>query len=717
MRNPSISGLKKQLLTYMDSKQVRQIELGFQFSKNAHHGQLRKSKKPFISHPLAVAMILANLEQDKATVLAGLLHDTVEDSEVTQVDIVEAFGEEVATLVMGVTKLTQLSFTSKEEAQAENYRKMLLAMAKDIRVVIIKLADRLHNMRTLQYLSRPRQRAIAKETVEIYAPLAHRLGIASIKWELEDLAFYFLDYTKYQQVKKKLTLKRHEREQLVNEMSTLIHGLVAKEGVESRVSGRPKHLYSLYRKITEQNIPFDEIYDRLGIRVLVHSVKECYEVLGVVHSHFKPLSGRFKDYIAMPKSNLYQSLHTTVLGPHGHPIEIQIRTHQMHRISEYGVAAHWEYKEGQVSDQVKGPQFEWIREMIDLQKESESPQTFLKDLKLDLLMDEIFVFTPQGHVKVLVKGSRPLDFAYLIHTEVGHRYIGAKVNDRIVAIDFELSNGDQVEILTSKTSLPKMDWLQVVKTRQAKSKIKQWFKRQNRDQVIKSGESKLSQVLLVAGHSLSSLRDKVDMKRLITQFNGTQFDDILVMIAQGEVSCKEVVRQLLKEIPSEKGTFPYTPVQSKNKVRKSENVVVYGERDIKVTIAKCCNPLPGDDIDGFVVLGKGVSVHRSDCANILKLGTELSDRLVSVEWDSEVVAQLYPVSFQIDCFDRVGILQEVVSQISELGINITQVKTTPKPQSQIQIRFVIQVRHVKEFASLRKKLLQIADIYAISRSS
>lgn len=719
MNAVTFSQLLKKIESYLNVADVALVKKAFDFAEKAHEGQLRKSTKPYITHPVAVSFILAVLEQDVLTIVAGLLHDTLEDCDVTPDDIKQAFGEDVFRLVDGVTKLSQLSFASEEAVQAENYRKMLVAMAEDIRVVIIKLADRLHNMRTIKFFRLEKQRRVATETLDIYAPLAHRLGMASIKWELEDLCFMVLNPEEFEYIKSLVAIKREEREETIETFITELYKILGEHHIKAEVLGRPKHFYSIYKKLQDRHVSFAELYDMLGVRIVVKDVPQCYAVLGYIHSCFKPISGRFKDYIAMPKSNMYQSLHTLVVGPQGKPVEVQIRTYEMDHIAEYGIAAHWSYKELGSKKTYKG-EFTWLRQILDMQKEEASPRDFLKDLKGDLFMDEVFLFTPRGDVKILTTGCTALDFAYAIHSEVGHTCTGAKINGRIVPLHHVLHNGDRVEVLTSKSQHPKVDWLNLVCSRQARNKIKQWLKKQHHSELIHLGKDKLETFLLAQGFDLKQYRVDKKLKECAKHFNMTSVDVLMVQLAQGEVSVKEVASVLTqsKIVDSPKSTPVFSPSTTYPVKRgNGQDIRVAGETSIMVTLAKCCEPLPGDHITGIVVIGKGVSVHRNDCHNLANLGEEAQARLVKVEWDvGATEMQVFDTTLQVEAFDRVGILQDILNEFYNKKINIKEVKTSSADHGAAMVAiFRVELKNNQDFLQVKRDIEMLSDVYHVRR--
>jgi guanosine-3',5'-bis(diphosphate) 3'-pyrophosphohydrolase len=705
---------------YMSEASVQLIARAYDFAKEAHEGQVRMSGDPFIQHPLEVAYILAELEQDPQTVSAALLHDTIEDSGVTPEQMTKVFGADICQLVEGVTKLGRISFQSKEEEQAENFRKMFLAMAKDLRVVIIKLADRLHNMRTLKYMSPAKQVAIARETREIFSPLAHRLGMWSLKWELEDLAFYYLQPDDFQRVKKLVASRRDDREDYVDRLLADLKAYIEGESkIPAKISGRPKHFYSIYKKLTSQNLSFDELYDTLGIRIIVASLRECYEILGLVHARYRPLSGRFKDYIAMPKTNMYQSLHTTVIGPEGKPVEIQIRTRDMHYVAESGIAAHWRYKEGASRTHFDGD-FAWLRQILESEKERTTPSDFLQNLKLDLFIDEVFVFTPKGDVQVLPKGSTPLDFAYKIHTEIGHRTVGAKVNSQIVPLGYVLQSGERLEILTTKVPYPKMDWLRFVHTRHAKAKIKQWFKKQGQQKNLEKGREKLEKLVVFLGYLPKEVLQRDVIDRLLGALHLTREEELYLQIAEGELGPRAIETALSgllqKTVQVQVPAVP-SVMKPPTRPQKGLPVMVMGETGVMASLAKCCDPVSGEAVVGYVTVGYGVSVHRADCKNVLSLPVADHGRLVAVEWIAAEVGYLFSATLHVEAFDRIGILQDIIHKITDNKINIEEVKTkTYKTGGRMRATVVVNVTSNAQLQKLKSALSQVGDVYAVKRN-
>lgn len=700
---------------YMPDAQADNIHEAYLFAEKAHEGQKRDSGKAYITHPVAVAAITAELYQDVDTVVASLLHDTIEDCDVSEKDIEKKFGKTVLQLVKSVTKLNQLSFQSKEDEQAENYRKMMVAMAKDIRVIVIKLADRLHNIRTLKFVDRDKQLRIAKETMDIYAPLANRIGMASIKWELEDASFSFLDPEGFQEIKKLVVSKRAEREDYIYFLCSEVKKLLSESNISATIEGRPKHFWSIFKKLQSGSTTFDALYDMLGIRVIVDETQDCYIVLGFIHSKYIPVPSRFKDYIAVPKSNLYQSLHTTILGPEGKPVEVQIRTREMHKIAEFGIAAHWKYKEGRSSiDSDKT--FSWLRNMMEVQKESETSLDFMTHLKMDFFQEEVFVFTPDGDVKVLIQGATALDFAFSVHTEVGYRCIGVKVNGHMSSLSYELLNGDQIEVLTSKSQTPHADWLTFVRTSKAKSRIKQWLKIQISSRLIESGKKLLEDSIKSAGFLLGHFFESNVYSAICKRYSVKDTNHLFLLLGQGDISVKEIIQKLAPK-PSE----DYSKIQHKI-IRKNSvyagGVSVAGETGISVSYAKCCSPLPGDYIEGIVVIGKGVSIHRSDCKNITSLDPDKKDRLVEVEWDLKSVSEkdVFSAKIIVEAFDRVGVMQEILRRISDMNINMTELITLSNQEDgTMKATLFLELKHSDELSKIRMRLEAISDVYSVLR--
>jgi len=679
---------------------------------SAHTGQHRLSGEEYVNHPLEVASILADLRLDAPTIAAALLHDTVEDTEVTLQQLTEEFGGDVAHLVEGVTKLSRISFRSNQQLHAENIRKMLLAMADDIRVVLIKLADRLHNMRTLDPLPELKRRRISRETLDIYAPLAHRLGIGQLKWELEDLAFKNLEPDEYQAVVSRVNRERMERETLVSDLREILARELDKIGIAAEITGRPKHFYSIWQKMTREDKDFSQIYDLLAIRVLVESVKDCYGVLGIVHSLWKPLPGRFKDYIAMPKSNGYQSLHTTVISQAGEPIEIQIRTAEMHQVADFGVAAHWTYKEGE-TDARFDEKLGWLRLLMEWQKEVVDAESFVDAVKVDLFQDEVFVFSPKGDVLNLPAGSTPVDFAYRIHTEVGHRCIGAKVNGRMVPLDCELKNGEIVEILTTKSPHgPSRDWLNFVKSASARERIRKWFKSQRREENVAKGRDLLEKELhRMHRLTLTQLPEpKLEEMAALYKFNGAE--DFLAAVGYGDVSPHSVVMRMALAPAGDEDVLRSIPLIPQ--VQPTPRVLVRGDRGILSRMATCCQPVPGDAITGFTTRGKGVTVHRTDCLNVIN--AQEPARVVPVDWDMEA-SQLHPIAIKIEAWDRTGLLRDIATVVAEQRVNMSAASVHVYDDKSAVVSATVEIDSLAQLSRLLEKLEQVRDVHTVAREA
>lgn len=710
---------------YLKEEDVAFIKRAYEYARDAHSEQFRKSGEPYIIHPIQVAGILVSLEMDATTISAGFLHDVVEDTEVSKEDLENQFGKEVSMLVDGVTKLGKIKFKSKEEQQAENHRKMFVAMAQDLRVILIKLADRLHNMRTLKHLPQEKRIRIANETLEIFAPLAHRLGINKVKWELEDTALRYLNPQQYYRIVNLMKRKRAEREQYLDEVINEIQSQLEDVEIKPEISGRPKHIYSIYHKMAKQNKQFNEIYDLLAVRVIVNSIKDCYAVLGVIHTCWKPMPGRFKDYIAMPKANLYQSLHTTVIGPKGDPLEVQIRTKEMHQIAEYGVAAHWAYKEDK-SNIPTQKSFEnrlsWFREIIEWQDNSTNAEEFMESVKMDLFSDMVFVFTPKGDVYELPLGSVPIDFAYRIHSEIGNKTIGTKVNGKMVPLDYKLKTGDIVEIMTSKHSYgPSQDWLKLAQSSHAKNKIRQYFKKQRREENVDKGKELVEKEIKALDCDIKEVLTSENLKRVAEKFNFSNAEDMYAAVGYNGITAAQIAHRLtdkfrkkpeveleerLKELSSDLKKAPSR--------RKDAGISVKGVDNLLIRLSKCCNPVPGDDIVGYITKGRGVSVHRSDCVNMLNDSEE--DRFIEVDWEeSPTFERDYNVDIEIFGYDRRGLLNEVLSVVNETKTNISSVTGKNDRNKMATITMSLSIRNINHLQKVVDKVKQIPDIYSVRR--
>ena len=713
--------LIEMIKSYQPDETCENIRKAYELADEAHKEQKRVNGDPYILHPLAVAEILADMEIDTTTITASLLHDVVEYTEYMLEDIERIFGKEVAFLVDGVTKLNRLDYRTKEDQQVNSMRKMFLAMAKDIRVVVIKLADRLHNMRTLKYMRSEKQKRIAQETLEIYAPLAHRLGIFNIKWELEDLSFRYMEPDKYYDLVDQMKEKRKVREEIVNEAIDVLKKTLTESSISFEINGRPKHFYSIYKKMKKDNRDLSQIYDLYAIRVIVDTVQDCYGVLGIVHSLWKPLPYRFKDYIAMPKPNNYQSLHTTVIGTRGQPVEIQIRTWDMHHIAEYGVAAHWRYKEGRASQKATGfdEKMGWLRNLLEWQDPS-NPQEFVNALKLDAFSDEVFVFTPRGDVIDLPQGAIPIDFAYRIHTDVGHRCVGAKVNGKIVPLDYALKNGDIVEVITSKTGKPSLDWLKIVGSSESRSKIRNWFKKENREENIEKGSAALEKECKRLGHDWKLVSHSGRIAKIAKQMNAGTEDDLLAAVGYGGFAVNTVLIKLLelhKELDRVDDEQNEKSLIEKLKPRKASGhnhsgVLVKGESGLLVRLSKCCSPVPGDPIIGFVTRGRGVSVHRADCPNV-RLDEDV-DRLIDVEWDYGM-SESFEVNMEISAYDRTGMIADIMAALAEMKISITSINAKVSETKSVTIHLGISIKDLAQFEFVATKIRRLKDVYKVQR--
>ncbi len=689
---------------------VTVIRKAYEVAAEAHRDQVRLSGDPYIQHPVAVAHILADLGLDDVTLAAALLHDAVEDTAVTLDEVIAEFGQEVAAIVDGVTKLDRVRFDSREAQQAASMRKMLVAMAKDIRVLLIKLADRLHNMRTLAALPHDKQQRIAQQTLDIYAPLAHRLGVAGIQWQLEDLAFATLYPKRYAEIEQMVSTRAPERERYVAQVIDMVSARLAELRIDAEVTGRPKHNWSIYEKMVVKGRSFDDIYDLVGIRVVVSSVKDCYAALGTIHATWKPVQGRFKDYIALPKFNLYQSLHTTVVGPEGKPLEVQIRTREMHQRAEYGIAAHWGYKEGSPRSEVA-----WIRRIVDWQQDTEDPQEFMETLRVDLEQDEVFVFTPKGDVVTLPVGATPIDFAYAIHTEVGHRCIGARVSGRLVPLDTRLQSGDTVEVFTSKVegAGPSRDWLKIVVTPRARNKIRHWFSRSRRDEAIANGHDELMRAMRREGLPVQKVAASGLLLAVAEKMNYADLDALHAAIGENHVSAQSIAQRVARELRGgeQEDQLPTTARRPLRPSRREEpGVHVEGLDDVLVRLSRCCHPVPGDEIVGFVTTGRGVSVHRADCANAVALAQTMSERAIEVEWDQHA-GGMFMATVEVEALDRAKLLRDVSTALSDNHANIVSSFTHTGSDRVARLRFDLELGDPSQLDSVLATLRRIDSVY------
>jgi len=724
---------------YHPSDDITMVEKAYEIAYNAHKDQKRKSGEPYIIHPLCVAIILANLELDKETIVAGILHDVVEDTVMTEEELAAIFGEEVALLVDGVTKLTQISWSmDKVEIQAENLRKMFLAMAKDIRVILIKLADRLHNMRTLQYMKPEKQREKARETMDIYAPIADRLGISKIKTELDDLSLKYLEPEVYYDLAEKIALRKGAREAFVQDIVDEVKKHMDDAGIEAKVDGRVKHFFSIYKKMVNQDKTLDQIYDLFAVRIIVESVKDCYAALGVIHEMYKPIPGRFKDYIAMPKPNMYQSLHTTLIGNSGQPFEIQIRTFEMHRTAEYGIAAHWKYKESGSSkaaiDSAEA-KLSWLRQILEWQRDMSDNKEFLSLLKsdLDLFTDSVYCFTPTGDVKNLPSGSTPIDFAYSIHSAVGNKMVGARVNGKLVNIDYVIQNGDRIEIITSQNSKgPSRDWLKLVKSTQAKNKINQWFKTELKEDNIMRGRDMIDKYCRAKGINFSELNKPEFMEKVMKRYAYKDWDSVLASIGHGGLKEGQVINKMMEEktkkLKKEEtdATILDGIASEGNKVpvlaagKSQSGIVVKGIHDLAVRFSKCCSPVPGDEIVGFVTRGRGISIHRTDCINVINLPEEERERLIDAEWQQPEGAtgkEKYSTEIKIFANNRIGMFVDISKVFTERQIDITSMNVRTSKQGKATISMTFDIHGIEELNKLADKLKQIEGVLDIERTA
>lgn len=714
---------------YLSPEQVSFVRKAYDLAAEAHAAQFRKSGEPYIIHPIGVVGILASLQMDERTLAAAFLHDVVEDTDYTVADITERFGGIVANLVDGVTKLGKIEYVSKEDRQIENYRKMFLAMARDIRVVLIKLADRLHNMRTMKYMPVHKQQSISRETLEIYAPLAHRLGIYTIKWELEDLAFRYLEPDIYYNLMEQVKIKRSEREGMINEAMASLKDAVEKAGIRCEIQGRPKNFYSIHKKMLRDHKSLSEIYDLLAIRVLVDTVKDCYGTLGIVHSMWKPIPGRFKDYVAVPKSNMYQSLHTTVMSGGGQPLEIQIRTFEMHRISEYGIAAHWRYKESGGSkpaasgDKEFDAKLSWLRQLLEWHNDMNDSRDFVNTVKMDIFADEVFVFTPRGDVIDLPVGSVPIDFAYRIHTDVGNRCVGAKVNGRIVPLDYQLKNGDIVEVITSKQSSgPSRDWVNIVGSSDTRNKIRSWFKKERREENIIKGREMLEREVKRLGYEVKALVSPEKLKEAGSKLRIDSDENLLATLGYGGVTLNTVMSKLVDIYKREQQLTTTKDLAQvlaelkprKSKARSSHGILVKGEEGIMVKLARCCNPIPGDPVIGYITRGSGISVHRADCPNVLSNNPEEQKRLIEVAWDVGI-NDVYKVNIMITSGDRPGIMSEIMNIVSEAKVNISSLNCHTDKNKIAILHMGLDIVSLEQLEYVMNKIRRMKGVFTVER--
>ena len=724
------------VLKYHPSTDISMIEKAYKVASEAHEGQKRKSGEPYIIHPLCVAIILADLELDKETIVAGLLHDAVEDTWMTYEEVEKEFGSEVALLVDGVTKLGQLSYSAdKVEVQAENLRKMFLAMAKDIRVILIKLADRLHNMRTLQYMRPEKQQEKARETMDIYAPIAMRLGISKIKVELDDLSLKYLKPDVYYDLVHKVALRKSEREQFVGAIVKEVKKHMDDANIKAQVDGRVKHFFSIYKKMVNQDKTIDQIYDLFAVRILVDTVKDCYAALGVIHEMYKPIPGRFKDYIAMPKPNMYQSLHTTLIGPNGQPFEIQIRTYEMHRTAEYGIAAHWKYKESSDGKAPVGKSEEeklnWLRQILEWQRDMSDNKEFMSLLKndLDLFADSVYCFTPQGDVKTLPSGSTPVDFAYSVHSAVGNKMVGARVNGKLVPIEYEIKNGDRIEIITSQNSQgPSRDWLKLVKSTQAKNKINQWFKKELKEDNILKGKEMLAQYARAKGFKIANYTKTQYLEAVLRKYGFRDWDSVLAAIGHGGLKEGQVFNKLVeaydkenkKNLTDEQVLEAASETQEKLHIANSKSgIVVKGIHDVAVRFSKCCNPIPGDEIVGFVTRGRGITIHRTDCVNVLNMSETDRTRLIEAEWQQPDTKEKekYMAEIQVYANNRTGLLVDLSKIFTERKIDLRSINSRTSKQEKATISMSFEIGSKEELRSLIEKIRQVESVIDVERTT
>lgn len=710
-----INTIIDQILSYWPKADIDLIQKAYIFSAQVHEGQKRLSGEAYLSHPLEVAWILTQMKMDLVTIAAGLLHDTIEDTLATPEIIEQKFGPEILHIVNGVTKISAIHFQSQEERQAENIRKMILAMSDDIRVILVKLADRVHNMRTLGFHPPEKQRAIAQETLDIYAPISARLGMRRIQTELEDLCLYYLEHEAYQTIKDGVAKKREERERYIREVKDLLQKKMDSVNLPCRMEGRPKHFYSIYQKMITQNLDISQLYDLIAFRVIVKEVAACYEALGHIHSLWKPIPGKFNDHISLPKANGYQSLHTKVIGPIGERIEIQIRTEEMHRVAEEGIASHWQYKEGQHLDETDAKKFKWVRQLLESQKVYQDPREFLESVRLDLFPDEVYVFTPQGEVKMLPRGSTPIDFAYAIHTDVGHHCSGARVNKKMVPLRTVLQNGDMVEIMTSANRVPSKDWMKIVKTSKAKNRIRQWIKAEERKRSIDIGKDLLEKELRKSPLSVSQQMKSDSLLRVAQEFSLQKVEDLLAAIGFGKISIRQVIHRMLpkEEAEEKKGPESMAFPPQRHPPKEKGGVLIRGIQDVMTRFAKCCTPLPGDPVVGFITRGRGITVHARSCPQVV---LEDQERLIEVQWDTSDRKTLYPVKIEIWSNDKKGMLAEVSTAITSAESNILKADASTTTDKKAFYQFMIEVTDTHHLQSVMANLKKIKGIINVTRS-
>jgi GTP pyrophosphokinase len=709
-----LNDIVDQILSYHPEADTSLVEKAYVYSAKAHAGQVRLSGEPYLMHPLEVAGILARMKLDVFSIASGILHDTLEDTDTSLDDLNRLFGSEVSQIVDGVSKIGRFEFSSLEERQAENMRKMILAMAHDIRVILIKLADRLHNMRTLDYHAPGKQRLIAQETLDIYAPLASRLGIDWIKTELEDLSFSYIDQDMYEEIISGLKRTEEERERYIKEVKGIIQEKLAEFGLEGQVSGRPKHIFSIYKKMVAQNLDLEHIYDIIAFRIILENIRECYEALGVIHSLWKPIPGRFKDYIGMPKANMYQALHTTVIGPYGERVEIQIRSEKMHQIANEGIAAHWVYKEGRSVPEGDSERFAWLRQLLEWQQDLQDPKEFLETVRVDLFPDEVYVFTPNGEVRAFPRGSTPIDFAYSIHTEVGHQCTGAKVNGRLVPLKYELRNGDIIEIITSAKHVPSKDWLKLVKTSRARTRIRHWIKTEERERSITLGREICEREFRKHGLNFAKYLNSDEFLKVAKSFSLKKVDDLLASIGYGKISALQAIGKLTSLLePDEKPDEIQIERVERKRPAQRGGVRVKGAADILVRFAKCCNPLPGEQIGGYITRGRGVSVHRADCPSLLSGGFE---RRIEVEWE-RIGEELHPVGLMVICANVKGLLAAISGTLSNHDINILEANIRTRVDNRAECKFVVEVRDTDHLQGAIAAVRKIKNVIEVKRSS